>query len=136
VDPELRGQTEAHWPDGSHETTDQKVGGSSPSERAPSTQVRALLRSKERLRLLSRAVSLLRIRLLPTQVLTLPAVAAPRLAEASGRDQLGGGGPGGVGGRLHGPRVGATAAGSAAKLAVTGGPPWIGDVTAGGEIRN
>jgi hypothetical protein len=37
MDPDLRKQTSAHWPDVRHETTDQKVGGSSPSERAQVT---------------------------------------------------------------------------------------------------
>jgi hypothetical protein len=34
ADPDLRKRTSAHWPDVLHATTDQKVGGSSPSERA------------------------------------------------------------------------------------------------------
>ena len=34
VDPDLREQTRPHWPDVFPATTDQKVGGSSPSERA------------------------------------------------------------------------------------------------------
>ncbi len=34
VDPDLRKQTRPHWPDALYATTDQKVGGSSPSERA------------------------------------------------------------------------------------------------------
>jgi hypothetical protein len=34
VDPDLLKQTPEHWVDVLHQTTDQKVGGSSPSERA------------------------------------------------------------------------------------------------------
>jgi hypothetical protein len=36
-DTDLRIRIPAHWPDVRHETTDQKVGGSSPSERAQLT---------------------------------------------------------------------------------------------------
>ena len=42
MDPDLRIRTPADSPDARHETTDQKVGGSSPSERATYTQVRAI----------------------------------------------------------------------------------------------
>jgi hypothetical protein len=41
VDPDLRQWTLSERPDVRHETTDQKVGGSSPSERATYSQVRA-----------------------------------------------------------------------------------------------
>jgi hypothetical protein len=44
LDYDLRIRTPAHWPDTFHWSTDQKVGGSSPSERA---QVRAPFRVRE-----------------------------------------------------------------------------------------
>jgi len=47
VDPDLRKRTRQHWPDVLYATTDQKVGGSSPSERARQTQVRAILSARE-----------------------------------------------------------------------------------------